>query len=362
MATAMDVVVAMSGGVDSSVAALLLHQAGHRVTGLSLRLYRCPSEGTHGCCTAADRRDAQAVCERLGIPHQTLDASDAFHEEVIRRFVDEYLAGRTPSPCISCNEHVKFPFLLRFARQVGAERVSTGHYARIRNDPDAGVSLCRARDLDKDQSYFLYSVDPAILRDLVLPIGELTKREVRQIAKEHGLPVHDKRESQEVCFVPPEGYVAFVEAVAGERLPGPGRFVDEQGREIGVHRGHHAFTIGQRKGLGLGGGPRRHVVRIVADRNEVVLGDAQALLRSRMTVTDLKFLDARFENAYCAGRPVAARVQIRSRHRAAPARVCAVARDRALVDFETPQGAIAPGQAAVFYDADRVLGGGVIEG
>ncbi len=351
----------MSGGVDSSVAALLLKQAGYDVVGLSLRLYRCPSERTHGCCTAADRRDARVVCECLGIPHHVVDATEAFHREVIAPFIAAYLSGRTPSPCIACNEHVKFPWLVREARTLGADRVATGHYARIERDADGAPSLLRATDTAKDQSYFLFSIGRDVLERLVLPVGGLRKSEVRRIAREHGLPVGDKPESQEVCFVPPEGYAAFIESQAPDRLPGRGRFVDTEGRELGTHPGVHAFTVGQRKGLGLGGGPRRHVTRIVPERNEVVLGGTADLMRADFTVSDVHLLDDTLARDLEAGANPRVRVQIRSRHRAAPARLALVSPGRIRVALDEPQSAVAPGQAAVFYGGRRVLGGGFID-
>ncbi len=355
------VVVAMSGGVDSSVAAVLLVEAGFRVVGLSLRLYRCPSEGAHGCCTTADRRDAQAVCERLGIPHHTLDATKAFHEDVVAPFISEYLSGRTPSPCIACNQRVKFPWLLQQAAELGARWIATGHYARVERGPDGRARLLRAADAAKDQSYFLFSIGRDVLDRLLLPVGGLRKPEVRRIAREHGLPVSDKPESQEVCFVPPEGYVSFIESHAAERLPGRGKFVDLDGRNLGSHSGFHAFTVGQRKGLGLGGGPRRHVVRIVPERNEVVLGCAADLRRATCHVSNLHFLDIALAREFDAGHSRPVQVQIRSRHRAAPARIALVSPGRVVVMFEEPQSAVAPGQAAVFYDGPQVLGGGFIE-
>ncbi len=351
----------MSGGVDSSVAALLLKHAGCEVIGLSLRLYRCPSEGRRGCCTAADRRDAQAVCERLGIPHHVVDATEEFHREVIAPFIAAYLSGRTPSPCIACNERVKFPWLVRQALALGADRVATGHYARVTRDGNGTPHLLRAADVAKDQSYFLFSSGRDVLERLVLPVGGLPKSEVRRIAREHGLPVSDKPESQEVCFVPPEGYVAFIESQVPGHLPGRGRFVDKDGRHLGWHAGCHAFTVGQRRGLGLGGGPRRYVTAIVRERNEVVLGDTGDLICREFAVSDPRFLDESLERRLLAGEDPRVLVQIRSRHRAAPARIHPVSPGRLLVRFDEPQSAVAPGQAAVFYDGPRVLGGGFIE-
>lgn len=355
------VVVAMSGGVDSSVAALLLKEARYETIGLSLRLYRCPSEGIHGCCTAADRRDAQTVCRYLGIPHHTVDASDAFQREVIAPFIETYISGRTPSPCIACNEHVKFPALMRHARDLGASLVATGHYARVERDPRGTPRLLRAGDLAKDQSYFLFSIGRDVLERLVLPLGGLRKSEVRSIARKRGLPVSDKPDSQEVCFVPPAGYVAFIESQVPTRLPGRGRFVDRYGHDLGSHPGFHVFTIGQRKGLGLGGGPRRYVIDIVPERNEVVLGSVADLMVSEFSVTDLHFLDDKLLDDLAAGHCRHVLVQIRSRHRAAPARLSLDTPHRIRVTFHEPQSAVTPGQAAVFYDDQRVLGGGFIE-
>lgn len=350
------VVVAMSGGVDSSVAALLLSQAGFSVIGLSMRLYACPAENTRSCCTASDRQDARAVCEHLGIPHLTVDATDRFNHFVIEPFIEAYISGKTPSPCIACNEFVKFPVLLEYCASLGARWIATGHYARVVR---ASVpSLLRGKDRDKDQSYFLYSIGLQALQKLLLPIGELTKQQVRALAREHGLLVSEKPDSQEVCFVRPEGRIPFIEARAGDRLPGRGLFVDLQGHVLGTHRGFHAFTVGQRKGLGLGGGPRRYVVRINPKENTVILGSEQELLQTDFFVTRLRLLDPELQAPTQRRRAL---VQIRSRHRAAPATLFFQGKDRVLVRFDQPQSAICPGQAAVFYDADRVLGGGIIE-
>lgn len=351
----------MSGGVDSSVAALLLKDQGYDVVGLSMSLYRCPREGTSGCCTAADRNDARAVCEVLGIPHVTLDAAPAFNRRVIDPFVGDYLSARTPTPCIWCNQFLKFPLLVERMEALGGEAVATGHYARLERDDTGGVSLLRGVDHAKDQSYFLFSVRRRDLVRTLFPVGGLDKPEVRDIAARHGLPVSDKPESQEICFVPDGDYVDFLEDRAGDRLGGAGRFVDTDGSELGRHRGIHAYTIGQRKGLKLGGGPKRYVVRIDPRANEVVLGDRADLMRGECTIRDLNWLDPAVELSAGHGEALSVSVKIRSRHEPAGAVVTILAAGRFKVTFDEPVSAVAPGQAAVLYDGERVLGGGWIE-
>jgi len=348
------VVVAMSGGVDSSTAAMLLKDEGFDVVGLYIRL-----NGRHG---PGDGQGAAEVCKALGIPHVRRDAAVRFEREVVGPFVDEYLAGRTPAPCVRCNQRMKFPQLLGVADELGAGLISTGHYARLRRDSKGRSGLFRALDHDKDQSYFLFSVGEAALERLVLPLGDLKKEEVRGLAANRGLAVSRKPESQEICFVPDDDYVAFVEGIAGKRLGGTGTFVDSKGREIGRHQGIHGYTIGQRKGLGLGGGaPRRYVTRIDSARNEVVLGGVEELLRKSCIVRDVRRLVHGGSAWPDEGKTAKADVKIRSRHEPAVATLTGLGGGMAGVEFEEAQSAIAPGQAAVFYDGDLVLGGGWIE-
>lgn len=353
------VVLAMSGGVDSSVSAYLLLQQGFDVVGVTMRLYSCPDEGVRRCCTVRDRQDAQKVASLLGIAHVLVDGTEVFNEKVIKPFVDDYLQGLTPSPCVLCNQYVKATILLEQAKIFGAKFIATGHYARVIRSKGRAI-LYRAKDTTKDQSYFLFSVGKKVLDRLLLPVGDRTKEDVRALAKRLGLPVSEKPDSQEICFVPKEGYVSLIERLAPERLRGSGDFVDLEGRKLGTHRGIHAYTVGQRKGLGIARGFRQYVVSIRPDTNEVVLGDAKALLRTAFRVGGISFLCEECQDAFERGETITRLVQIRSRHRARFARIKKVGAEVAQVQFLEPQIAIAPGQAAVFYDGERVCGGGFI--
>ena len=353
------VVLAMSGGVDSSVSAYLLARQGYDVVGVTMRLYVCPDEGTRRCCSVKDREDAKEVAKRLGIAHVVIDGTQVFKDKVIKPFVDAYLQGLTPSPCVLCNQHVKAKMLAEQAHVFGARFIATGHYARVVRSGGRAV-LCRARDRAKDQSYFLFGIGKDCLERLLLPVGDYTKEDIRSIARDIGLCVSDKPDSQEICFVPKGGYVPLVEQMAPERLRGSGDFVDIEGRRLGTHRGIHAYTVGQRKGLGIALGTRQYVVSIRPERNEVVLGDEKALLRTTFMVQHVSFLCKECKTAFERGETLTRLVQIRSRHRARPARVTKVGDEIAEVQFFEPQTAIAPGQAAVFYDGERVCGGGFI--
>lgn len=347
-------IVAMSGGVDSSVAAGLMAEAGFEVTGLTMYLHSCHRERDRSCCSARDRMDARAVCEGLGIKLKVLDMRSRFREMVVSPFVDEYLVGHTPSPCIRCNELIKFPVLLEESMRDNASAFATGHYARVVKE-DGITRLFRARDSEKDQSYFLFSLTQEMLSRLEFPVGEMTKDEVRGWARERELPVHEKSESQEICFVPEDDYVGFLEGAAGERLGGPGDFVDIDGKKLGVHRGVHAYTIGQRRGLRMGGGPRRYVVRIDRERNAVVVGTDDDLMRREAVVAQVNWINPSFAHS---GNVM---VKIRSTHAGEEAHLDPTGDGRVRVSFANPVRAVAPGQAAVFYDGDEVLGGGWIE-
>lgn len=343
----------MSGGVDSSVAALLLQRKGYEVIGITMRLFSCARIRSGSCCSDKDRLDARLVCTHLGIPHVTVDLSGVFRTKVIDPFVESYLSGETPSPCILCNEHLKFSALIDEAHKLGAEAVATGHYARIVTGAEGKPHLVRGIDYDKDQSYFLFPAVGGALKHLVFPVGNLTKDEVRALATEHALPVHEKAESQEICFVPENDYAAFIERERPHAFKGPGAIVDMDGNELGRHRGIHAYTIGQRRGLGIGFGERKYVVKLDAQRNEVVLGNNPDLAQSEMLVRDVVWADGRKLTAGVG-------VQIRSTRKARPARIEDAGADRVRVVFEEMQRAIAPGQAAVFYEGEEVIGGGWI--
>ena len=346
------VVVAMSGGVDSAVAAARCVAAGDEVIGISLRLLR--GAGGH-CCSLDDFRDAQAVADRLGFPHYVIDAAETFAERVVAPFVAEYLGGRTPNPCARCNEHVKFGLLWQRARELGAARLATGHYARIGADPETGAPRLRmAADTAKDQSYFLFTLREAELSRTCFPVGELTKAAVRAEAQALGLPVAAKPESMEVCFVPDGDAAAFVAAHAPPEDLRPGPVVDETGREVARHEGIHRFTVGQRRGLGVAGAARRYVTGLDAATGTVRTGGAASLRASGLVAHDV---------SWAGTKPVdgtALAVRIRHRHGLVPARLAAAAAGSARVVFDQVGPAVTPGQAAVFYRGDLVLGGGWI--
>jgi tRNA-uridine 2-sulfurtransferase len=346
------VVVAMSGGVDSAVAAARCVAAGHDVVGISLRLVR--GAGGH-CCSLDDFHDAQAVAARLGFPHYVIDAADTFAERVVAPFVAEYLAGRTPNPCARCNEHVKFGLLWQRARELGAARLATGHYARIGADPETGAPRLRmAVDGAKDQSYFLFALREAQLAHTAFPVGDLTKGEVRAEAEALGLPVAAKPESMEVCFVADGDAAAFVAAHAAPGGLRPGAVVDEEGREVARHAGIHRFTVGQRRGLGAGGGARRYVTALDAETGTVHTGDAARLRGRGLVARDVTWAGS----TPASGTAMA--VRIRHRHGLVPARLDTTGDGMARVLFDAEGPAVTPGQAAVFYRGDLVVGGGWI--
>ena len=342
----------MSGGVDSSVAAALLREAGHDLVGVTLHLWDADGEQQVGrCCAPEDRDDARRTCEHLGIPHYVLDERDAFRTHVVDPFVTDYQAGRTPIPCVSCNRTVKLTHLAEVARRFDATHIATGHYARLERADDGHLRLLRGRDDDKDQSYFLFGLPQSTLERLLFPLGELTKPEVREAGRRLGVPNADKPESQELCFVP-DGKVGDFISRQGTPITA-GDIVDSSGTILGRHDGVANFTRGQRRGLGLGGGGARYVLRIVPDSAEVVVGDEQDLYDANLTATDAHWI---------AGRPVGAfqgEVRIRYRHRGAHADI--IPSDSGFeVRFDEPQRAITPGQAAVVYRGDEVIGGGFI--
>ncbi len=342
----------MSGGVDSSVAAALLVERGFEVVGVTLHLWDAEGASQVGrCCAPEDREDARLVCDHLGVPHYVLDERDRFRSDVVEPFVEAYLAGRTPSPCVTCNQHVKLGRLAAIADTLGAGVIATGHYARIERDPSGRPQLLRGVDRAKDQSYFLYGVPTQILGRMVFPLGGLTKDRTRDEGRRLGVPRWDKPDSQELCFVPDGDIGGFVER---ERSGAPGgRITDETGATLGVHGGLHRFTVGQRKGLGLGGGPVRYVLRVVPESAEVVVGPAERLFGTRVRVPDAAWTGARRVEPFEAG------VRVRYRHTPARARVVPSG-DGFEAEFLEPQRAITPGQAAVVYVGDEVVAGGFI--
>ena len=347
------VLVAMSGGVDSSVAAALTLREGHQVIGVTMTLAPsdpCPTSAAQSCCSEWDVRDAEKVCWRLGIPHYVFDFREEFAREVIGNFVEEYARGRTPIPCARCNSRIKFEALLERARMLGAERVVTGHHARLRPDPRSdGVRLMRSRDPRKDQSYFLAGLSPAQLARAGFPIGEHPKAQVREIARDLGLAVAEKSDSQDLCFVPGGDTAGFLESRLGPGRPGP--ILDEEGRVLGTHRGLFRYTVGQRRGLGISAAHPLYVLSLDGPGNAVVVGEAHRLLERVMEVEDLNWL---------AGPVARARVQVRSTSRGEMADLELLEPGRLRVRFDRPQRALTPGQAAVFYRRDQVLGGGII--
>ena len=347
------VVVAMSGGVDSSVAASLVVERGDEAIGVTMNLAGASSR----CCSLEDADDARRVADRLGMRFYVANYRERFQREVIEEFASAYLAGRTPIPCVACNQRFKFEYLLERAKVFGAAVVASGHYARVDRDPETGLfRLRRAADPRKDQTYFLFGLSQAQLGAVEFPLGGLTKTEVRERARALGLATADKPESQEICFVPDGDYAGAVERARPEALPGEGEIVDAEGRVLGRHRGIHHYTVGQRRGLGIAAAERLYVTALDAERNRVVVGGER----------ELEVPVARIEQVHwIAGAPPAcgtrAQVKIRHQHAAAPARL-EPRGDAALVRFDAPVRAVAPGQAAVFYQDDVVLGGGWIAG
>jgi len=369
------IAVAMSGGVDSSTAAAILAEQGHRLVGLTMQLWnqrRRPvlrgeaRDGVgagsvqHRCCSAEDVYDARRVAEHLGFPFYVVNFESKFEEAVVRPFVQDYLAGRTPIPCAQCNNHVKFDQLLVMARQIGAERLATGHYARIRYNPDTGrYELLRAVGESKDQSYFLFGLTQEQMARTLFPLGELTKEEVREMARRARLPVAEKPESQEICFVPQGNYVEFIEAYLNEQrsaVPAEdGEIVTTDGEVIGRHAGLHRYTVGQRRGLGVAAGRPLYVVALDRANNRLVVGDDGELHGSTCEVGEVNWIPFT-----CLEEPRDVCVKIRNRHDAAAATLDPLDTTSVRVRFHVPQRAITCGQAGVFYCGEQVIGGGWI--
>ena len=349
------VVVAMSGGVDSSVAALLLKQQGYDVVGVTMKLYNLENADLpdyyRGCCTLDDVEDARRVCQKLGIPHYVLNLQREFQDFVIDYFCSEYQKGRTPHPCIACNDKIKFNFLVRRASALQASHVATGHYARIDSSSE-GFSLKKGVDASKDQSYVLFGMGQQELAHTLLPVGAYPKDAIRQLAEEAGFPNAQKPDSQDICFIPLGDYKAFlnqhVDTCGGD-------IVNTQEQVLGQHQGIEHFTVGQRRGLGLSGGEPLYVLRLEPETRRVVVGPEAALYQDRMWVSRVSYISGKVPS-----RPIRVHVKIRYMFQEAPAVLQPQPRG-ALVCFDEPQRAITPGQAAVFYQEDLVLGGGFIE-
>jgi tRNA-specific 2-thiouridylase len=357
----MRIVVAMSGGVDSSVAAALLAEQGHDVIGLSMQLYdQTAGDRTFGsCCTLDDLHDARRVAAAIDIPHYIMNFERQFDEQVVSNFVREYASGRTPLPCARCNSDLKFSTLLTRARGFGADAVATGHYARVTHDLAADRHvLRRSVDSGKDQSYFLFSLTQDQLAHAIFPVGDWSKHDVRDYARRRSLPVADKPDSQEICFIPDHDYASFVTARSPGAALAQGDIVDPDGRVLGRHGGVHRFTVGQRRGLGLAGstgGQPVYVLSLDPVAQQVIVGPKSSLERTALTASEVNWLSAE-----PAG-PMRVSAQIRHRHRPAAATVRSLGNGRAEIIFDTPQTAVTPGQAVVFYEDDVVVGGGWID-
>jgi tRNA-specific 2-thiouridylase len=363
------IAVAMSGGVDSSTVAAMLRAEGHNIVGLTMQLWNqrrlaghpgMPEAVQGRCCSLDDVYDARRVAETIGIPYYVVNQEERFERDVVRPFVEEYLSGRTPIPCSLCNNHLKFDQLLIVARQIGADAVATGHYAKVGFDEMSGRWLLRrATDLAKDQTYFLFGLTQEQLSRTLFPLGGITKPEVRELARQHGLALAEKPDSQEICFVPGGDYKNFLDAYLGEQgetLPDTsGELVTTNGETIGEHGGIHNFTVGQRKGLGVATGTPLYVIQIKGDSRQVVVGAQEELYSRTLRAHRLSWISVDELR-----QPLRVSIKIRHRHPPAAAVIEKSGADQILARFDEPQRAITPGQAAVFYAADVVVGGGWI--
>ncbi len=366
----MKIAVAMSGGVDSSAAAAILKAEGHELVGFTMQLWnqqRGINVDENGeplpsrCCSLDDVYDARRVAEELGFPFYVLNLEREFERDVVQPFVTSYLNGETPIPCVACNSRLKFASLDRLAVSLGCEKVATGHYARVEHDKEANrYRLFRGRNLQKDQSYFLWELTQEQLSRSMFPLGEMSKPEVRDVARSSKLAIAEKAESQEICFVPDGNYAGFIDRYLEaederERLPGEGEIVNTQGEVLNKHGGIHRYTIGQRRGIGISSERPLYVISIDAEKNRVVVGSQDELLREDFTAAGVNWVAFDEPNA-----PVRAEVRVRYRHTAAPATITPQENNRARIVFDEPQRAITPGQATVFYSGDEVIGGGWI--
>jgi len=364
------VAIAMSGGVDSSVAAAILKEAGCDLVGFSMQLWDqrrggigANSARSGGCCSLEDFHDAREVAARLGIPYYVLNFEEEFERTVVQDFVENYRRGLTPSPCVLCNSHMKFDQLVGMAEEIEASRVATGHYARVTYDQEIGrYLLWQALDKNKDQSYFLFELSQSQLSKAIFPLGDLDKGHVRQIARRYGLPVADKPESQEICFIPDGDYAAFVEryynemADSGETSHFPvGKILNDKGEIVGTHPGIHHYTVGQRRGLGIAHDVPLYVLELRPEENEVVVGERSRLQKKRCLIVRPNWISIPE-----LVEPIRVYAKIRSRHNQAPATIVPAENGSVEVVFDSPQSAITPGQACVFYQSEMVVGGGWI--
>jgi tRNA-specific 2-thiouridylase len=354
------VVIGMSGGVDSSVAAYLLKQQGYDVIGVTMQIWQDKSkeavEREGGCCSLSAVEDARRVCAKIDIPFYVMNFKEVFEKLVIDYFVDEYLTGRTPNPCIACNKFIKFDALLERSRALEADYVATGHYARILyDDGRKRYIIKKSVTPEKDQTYVLYNLTQDQLSHILMPLGDYNKNQVREIARELGLVTANKPESQEICFVEDNDYGRFISERRGSEIK-PGAFVDTHGKKLGTHKGIAHYTVGQRKGLGIALGKPMYVVEILPEKNLVVLGDESEVFSRELTASQMNYIA--FEKLEG---PIDVKAKIRYSARETAARVIPLDEDRVRVVFEEPQRAITPGQAVVFYQEDVLAGGGTIE-
>lgn len=353
------VVVGMSGGVDSSVAAFLLKEQGYDVIGVTMQIWQdedsCQIQENGGCCGLSAVEDARRVADILNIPYYVMNFKDIFRREVIDPFTQEYLRGRTPNPCITCNRKVKWEALLQRSLEIGADYIATGHYARIEQLPNGRYCIRNSVTAEKDQTYALYNLTQEQLRRTLMPVGEYEKDRIREIAREAGLPVAQKPDSQDICFVPDGDYAGFIERTAKEGMPGPGNFVTSDGKVLGRHRGITHYTVGQRRGLELPMGHRVFVTEIRPETNEVVIGENEELFVDRAACNSLNFMAVEDLTS-----PRRVKAKIRYNHGGEFCMIEKIGNDLVECRFESKVRAVTPGQAVVFYEGEYVLGGGVL--